>query len=141
MLTTLAMLACALNAPARADSITGTSTTGNNVITGPDIVSTNSGSVTATGTFSGPSYISGGNSNAIGVTATGASALVSIVHEGGNPDASGSDSIVVGTITATNSGAITATGTFNGVSLDGGINNSAVVSAAGTSVTISIVHR
>jgi hypothetical protein len=128
-------------APSLADSITGSSTSGADSITGTTITASNAGTVTATGTFSGRSRISGGNSNSIGVSSAGAAVLVSIVREGGDPDASGSDSIGVNSITATNTGAITATGTFGGVTLSGGTNNSASVSAAGTSVTISIVHR
>jgi hypothetical protein len=122
--------------PALADSITGN---------GPAISSINGGTVTATATF-GQTSITGGKGNFIGVTATGAAVTLQILKDGGDPGST-NDTIGASSITATNksSGTVTATGTFNGGNIlstnSNGSGNSEGVSAAGTSVTISIIHR
>jgi hypothetical protein len=130
--------------PSLADSITGPTTSpGGNSITGPTINSTNSATVTSTGNFGVRTTITGGRSNQIAVSAVGASVLASIIREGGDPNASTNDTIVINSITATNTatGTVTATGNFTRTRIDGGSSNGVSVSAAGTSVTLSIVHR
>jgi hypothetical protein len=127
---------CAVS-PALADSITS--------INGTAVTSTNEGSVTSVGTF-GHTSINGGKGNFIGVTSTGAAATVLILKDGVDPNAT-NDSIGVSSVTATNksTGTVTATGTFNGGNVlstnSNSSGNSVGVSAAGTSVSISIVHK
>ena len=134
-------------APASADSITGPTTSpGGNSVTGTTIVSTNSGTVTSTGNFDSRTTITGGRGNSVGVSATGAGVTAQILREGADPNSTTSDTIVIGSITATNSGTVTATGNFNRVRINGdrdgnGTGNSVSVSAAGTQVTLSIIHR
>lgn len=131
-------------APAFADSITGGSTTGSTITTG-SVTSTNSGSVTATGTF-GHTAIHGGKGNFIGVTSAGAAVTIQITKDGGDPNAATGDSIGVGSISTSNTGAVTATGRFQGAIASSNAQspssgNSIGVSAAGTSVTISVSHK
>jgi hypothetical protein len=100
--------------------------------------------VTANGTFNNVP-ITGGKANFVGSTATGAQVNVQILKQGGDPNAVTNDSIAVSSINAQNkaSGTVTANGTFNGSNLSSSNSNgnSMGVSAAGTSVTISITHR
>jgi hypothetical protein len=140
----LALAATFVATPAFADSITGGSTTGSSITTGP-LTATNSGSVTATGNF-GHVAIHGGKGNFIGVNAAGAAVTVQITKDGGDPNAATNDSIGVGTISASNSGTVTATGRFQGAiassnAQSASSGNSIGVSAAGTSVTISVSHK
>ena len=137
LLLALALAGTCSVASARADSITGGS--------GPTLTSINGGSVTAAGSF-GPVSITGGKGNFIGVTAAGAAVNVQILKEGGNPNAVTDDNISVSSVNAQNTGPVTATGSFNGGGNISGLSsinsgNSVGVSAAGTSVNISITKR
>lgn len=127
----LSVIAASLAGPALADSITS--------INGVSVTSINEGSVTASGSF-GRTTIAGGRNNFVGVTSTGAVATAQIVKDGTELAAPGNDTVGVSSISASNKGAVTATGTFNGGTISGS-NNSVGVSAAGTSVNISIIHR
>ena len=122
--------------PAHADSITS--------INGVALTSINAGSVTASGSF-GQTAITGGKNNTIGVNSAGAVVNVQIQKVGGDPNAVTNDSIGVSSITAVNkaSGTVTATGSFSGGNLASSNTNgnSVGVSAAGTSVNISITKR
>ncbi len=125
--------AFALASPALAqDSITGN---------GPSMSSINSGTVTSNGVFN-HTPISGGAGNTVTSSATGALVNVQILKQGVDGP---SDTIGVSSINAQNksSGTITANGVFNGSNLSSSNSggNGMGVSAAGTSVNISIIHR
>jgi hypothetical protein len=130
----LAAGAALLASPALADSITS--------VNGTAVTSINEASVSASASF-GPTAITGGKANFIGVTSTGASVNVEILKDGVDEGVPTNDSLAVSTITTQNSGTVTATGSFNGSSLVSttGNGNSTGVSAAGTSVNISIIKR
>jgi hypothetical protein len=136
----LVLAAACLVTPARADFIGSSITTGSTTIVGAPITSTNSGNVTNVGVFNNPSIINNGGGNTFTISAVGAGVVVSILREG-NPNAVTEDAIAVGPLTANNSGNISNTGTYNGVRITGGTSNGASISAAGSSVTISITHR
>lgn len=125
------LVAVILTVPARADSITS--------VNGSAVTSINDASVSATGSF-GPATVTGGNTNFIGVTSTGASVNVEILKQGPGANAPSNDSLAVSTVNAQNSGTVTATGTFSGASTTGN-SNSIGVTAAGTSVNISIIKK
>jgi hypothetical protein len=129
ILLCIAATAALFATSARADSITS--------INGISMTSTNEGSVTSSGSF-GRAAITGGRNNAIVVTSTGAAGNVLIADP--NPDSN--NSIGVSSITVTNkaTGTVTATGSFGGGNLasSNSNGNSMGVSAAGTSVNITI---
>jgi hypothetical protein len=138
----LALTAAFAVTPAIADSITASSTTGGSTVAGTTVTSTNSGNVTAIGTF-GHTAIHGGKNNFIGVTSTGAGVNIQILKDGVDPTVPTGDSISVSTINTSNKGNVTATGTFNGAIASSNAQspssgNSIGVSAAGTSVNITI---
>jgi hypothetical protein len=136
--------ACAVT-PAFADSITASSTTGGSTVAGTTVTSSNAGSVTATGNF-GHTAIRGGSNNFIGVTSTGAAVTVQILKDGVDPNVPTGDSIAVSSINTSNTGTVTATGRFQGAiassnAQSSSSSNSIGVSAAGTSVNITISHK
>ena len=138
MLRTLSLVgavAMSIIAPAAADSITN--------VNGPAVTSINEGAVTASGSF-GKASITGGRSNFIGVAATGAGVNIQILKDGVGETGASGDTIGVSSINAQNkaSGTVTANGTFGGSLVSStGSGNGVSVSAAGTSVNLSIVKR
>jgi hypothetical protein len=80
------------------------------------------------------------------VTSAGAAVTIQITKDGGDPNAATGDSIGVGSITTSNTGTVTATGRFQGAIASSNAQspssgNSIGVSAAGTSVTISVSNK
>lgn len=106
------------------------------------VTSTNDGSVTSTGVFNSKTTIRGGKGNTIGVSAVGSGVSVFILKEDADTFESQDDStIIVKSITSTNTGNITASGTFNRSVVRGGEANGMSVSAAGSQVNVSIIKR
>ena len=109
-------------------------------INGTSLQSTNHGSITASGAFDAGVSISGGQNNRIGVTAAGASISLELLNE----RSLRGDTLAIKSTTASasNDGSITAKGTFNGSTIaPGTLANTVSVTAAGTSINLSITKR
>lgn len=112
--------------------------TNNLILRNALIQSANSGSVKVEGHFF--NNVISGEYNSMSIAATGASATAGNSQSGQSSQASTGSAISAMTVTAQNSGAIVATGSFQGNSLSGN-HNSMTVQASGTSIVLSNVKR
>lgn len=127
----------AASAAAAAESNAGRSVISNR-ISDVELRSTNSGSVTSIGYFSGGAVISGGEYNTMSVTAVGASSSASNVTVNRQGDSvKASSALTDNTLSSNNSGNVRASGTFEGGRIQSGNRNSLSVQAVGASSTLT----